>query len=81
MQEGLINKITSDFESYMNNDLDVKSAFDYLAETIMKLHAIRTSLSSKEHKKLVDMPWKKLIVCCNASFSDVKLDRQQTLLS
>lgn len=52
-QEGLISKITSDFESYINNDLDVKSAFDYLTETIMKLHAIRTSLSSKDIKNLL----------------------------
>ena len=52
-QEGLISKITSDFESYINNDLDVKSAFDYLTETILKLHAIRTSLSSKDIKKLL----------------------------
>ena len=54
MQEGIISKITSDFESYMNNDLDVKSAFDYLTETIMKLHAIRTSLSSKDIKNLLN---------------------------
>jgi cysteinyl-tRNA synthetase len=53
-QQGIISKITSDFESKMNNDLDVKSAFDYLAETIMKLHAIRTSLSSKDIKNLLN---------------------------
>ncbi len=53
MQEVLINKITSDFESCMNNDLDVKSAFDYLTETIMKLHAIRMSLSPKKIKNLL----------------------------
>jgi cysteinyl-tRNA synthetase len=54
MQEGLISKITSDFESYMNNDLDVKSAFDSLAKTILKLHAIRQLLSSKDTKKLMN---------------------------
>jgi cysteinyl-tRNA synthetase len=54
MQEGSISKITSDFESYMNNDLDVKSAFDYLTETIIKLHLIRTSLSSKDIKNLLN---------------------------
>jgi cysteinyl-tRNA synthetase len=53
-QQGIISKITSDFESKMNNDLDVKSAFDYLTETIMKLHAIRTSLSSKDIKNLLN---------------------------
>ena len=52
-QEVLISKITSDFESYMNNDLDVKSAFDCLANTIMKLHAIRTTLGSKNIKNLM----------------------------
>ena len=54
MQEGLINKITSDFENHMNNDLDVKSAFDNLAKTIMELHAIRQSLSSKNIKNLIN---------------------------
>ena len=53
IQKGLINKIISDFEKYMNNDLDVKSAFDSLAETIMKLHAIRSTLSSKNIKNLL----------------------------
>ena len=53
MQEGLISKITVDFENCMNNDLDVKSAFDCLAETIMKLHAIRQLLSSKNIKNLM----------------------------
>jgi cysteinyl-tRNA synthetase len=53
-QEGVIGKITSDFESYMNNDLDVKSAFDCLIKTIMKLHAKRTTLSSKNIKNLMD---------------------------
>jgi cysteinyl-tRNA synthetase len=54
MQEGLIDEILTDFEKYMNNDLDVKSAFDSLTETIMKLHAIRTSLSSKNIKNLLN---------------------------
>ncbi len=53
MQEGHINKITSDFESYMNNNLDVKSAFDNIAKTIMELHKIRMSLSSKNIKNLI----------------------------
>jgi cysteinyl-tRNA synthetase len=52
-QERIISKIATDFESYMNEDLDVKSAFDSLTKTIMKLHAIRTSLSSKNIKKLL----------------------------
>jgi cysteinyl-tRNA synthetase len=54
MQEGLIRKIASDFENYMNNDLDVKSAFDSLAKTIKELHAIRQLLSSKDIKNLMN---------------------------
>lgn len=54
MQEGLISKIISDFENYMNNDLDVKSAFDSLAKTIKELHAIRQLLSSKDIKNLMN---------------------------
>jgi cysteinyl-tRNA synthetase len=52
-QEELISKITSDFKSCMNKDLDVKSAFDCLTETIIKIHAIRTSLSSKNIKNVL----------------------------
>ena len=54
MKEELISKITSDFESHMNNDLDVKSAFDNIAKTIMELHTLRTSLSSKNIKNLMN---------------------------
>jgi len=54
MQEGLISKITSDFENYMNNDLDVKSAFDSLSKTIKEIHAIRQLLSSKDIKNLMN---------------------------
>jgi len=54
MKEELISKITSDFESHMNNDLDVKSAFDNLAKTITELHTLRTSLSSKNIKNLMN---------------------------
>jgi cysteinyl-tRNA synthetase len=54
MQKGLISKITPDFETHMNNNLDVKSAFDSLAKTIMKLHAIRQLLSSKDIKNMMN---------------------------
>ena len=33
-QDTLTSNIVSDFENHMNNDLDVKSAFDNLYETI-----------------------------------------------
>jgi cysteinyl-tRNA synthetase len=53
-QEGITCRLTSDFESYMNDDLDVKSAFDCLTKTIIKLHAKRTTLSPKNIKNLMD---------------------------
>ena len=52
--EGIISKITPDFETHMNNNLDVKSAFDSLAKTIMKLHATRQLLSSRDIKNLMN---------------------------
>ncbi len=48
-----IGKIISDFESCMNNDLDVKTAFDNLFETISGLHKKRESLSAKNVKNLM----------------------------
>ena len=38
----------------MNNDLDVKSAFDNLYETIIELHEIRTVVEFKRNKKYVE---------------------------
>ena len=38
----------------MNNDLDVKSAFDSLYETISELHEKRQSLSHKEIKNVLN---------------------------
>ena len=40
-QKRLASKITADFEGYMNNDLDVKAAFDSLYETVSELHEKR----------------------------------------
>ena len=37
----LDDKIVADFENHMNNDLDVKAAFDCLYETISELHENR----------------------------------------
>ena len=48
-----IGKIISDFESCMNNDLDVKTAFDSLYETISELHKKRESLSDKDVKNVM----------------------------
>ena len=52
--EDLEGKIIVDFEEYMNNDLDVKSAFDSLYETISELHKKRQSLSEKELKNVIN---------------------------
>jgi cysteinyl-tRNA synthetase len=48
--EALINKVATDFESCMNNDLDVKSAFDSLNKTIGELHRMRQSLGVQDIK-------------------------------
>ena len=48
-----IGSIISDFESCLNNDLDAKTAFDSLYETISGLHKKRGSLSAKNVKKLM----------------------------
>lgn len=44
------SKIASDFEDCLNEDLDVKSAFDKLYQKIRELHRIRQTLSEKEIK-------------------------------
>ena len=46
-------KITTDFEDNMNNDLDVRSAFDNLYQTISKIHEIRQKLTEKEIKNVL----------------------------
>jgi cysteinyl-tRNA synthetase len=51
---GLGGKITADFEGYMNNDLDVKSAFDSLYETVSELHGKLEGLSGKDIKNVLD---------------------------
>ncbi len=53
-QEKLTNKITIDFEDNMNNDLDVKSAFDSLYETTAKLHKMRQSLGTIDVKNVLE---------------------------
>ena len=53
-QETLTSKIASDFENHMNNDLDVKLAFDNLYDTTSELYEMRQSLSSKDVNKLLN---------------------------
>jgi cysteinyl-tRNA synthetase len=48
--EALTNKITADFEVNINNDLDVKSAFDSLSKTIGEIYGMRWSLGAQDIK-------------------------------
>jgi cysteinyl-tRNA synthetase len=50
----LTDGIVSGFENGMNNDLDVKSAFDSLYETIGKLYGTRKSLSVRDSRNLLN---------------------------
>jgi cysteinyl-tRNA synthetase len=50
----LADSIVSGFENGMNNDLDVKAAFDSLYETIGELYRMRESLSVKDSRNLLN---------------------------
>ncbi len=47
------DSLISVFENGMNNDLDVKTAFDGLYEVVSELHKKREALSAKEVKNVV----------------------------
>ena len=51
--DALSKKIIPDFEASMNNDLDVKVAFDTLYQTINALHEFQGSLSAKDSKEIM----------------------------
>ena len=51
--EGVNGAIVSGFEKSMNNDLDVKTAFDGVYETTSKLHKKRETLSVKDVKNVM----------------------------
>jgi cysteinyl-tRNA synthetase len=53
-QEMVTDKITAVFEEFMNNDLDVKSAFDNLYETVSKLHKKLPCVNAKTIKNALD---------------------------
>jgi len=53
-QETDTNEITAIFEECMNNDLDIKSAFDNIYKTINNFHEKRKSLSDKKVKNLLN---------------------------
>ncbi len=52
--KALLDKIVPEFELHMNNDLDVKSTFDCLTETIAEIYKKRELLSKKDVKNLMD---------------------------
>src|SRR5208283_4398783 len=51
--KGAKGSIVSVFEKGMNNDLDVKTAFDSLYDTIQGLYKMRESLSVKDVKDIM----------------------------
>jgi cysteinyl-tRNA synthetase len=51
--DGVRGIIISAFEKGMNNDLDVKTAFDGLFETVSELHKKREALSGKDVKSML----------------------------
>jgi cysteinyl-tRNA synthetase len=51
--EGLVGKIAADFESHLNNNLDVAGAFDSLTQTLQKIHEKRDSLPAAASKKVI----------------------------
>ena len=52
-KEAFSSKITADFEDSINEDLDIKSAFDNLYNTISKLHEIKQTLGDKDLKNVL----------------------------
>jgi cysteinyl-tRNA synthetase len=50
----LTDSIVPGFENGINNDLDVKAAFDSLYETISELYKMRKSLSARDSKNLLN---------------------------
>ena len=51
--EETTTQMASDFENHMNNDLDVKSAFDSLYEKVSELHKKREMLNPKNLKNML----------------------------
>ena len=52
--EMIADKITNVFEEYMNNDLDVKFAFDNVYETVSRLHKKLPLVNAKTIKNVLD---------------------------
>ena len=47
-------EITGLFEGHMNNDLDVKAAFDSIYEAVAKIHKKQTTLGTEKVKKVIN---------------------------
>jgi hypothetical protein len=52
-KEAFSSKIAADFEDCLNNDLDVKSAFDSVYQTINKLCEIKQTSNDKAIKNVL----------------------------
>jgi cysteinyl-tRNA synthetase len=51
--DSYVGRLTSEFEAHMDNDLDVKGAFDTLTETVTQVHKNRKTLSAEEIKNVL----------------------------
>ncbi len=51
--DSYVGRLRSEFEAHMNNDLDVKGAFDSLTQTVTEIHQNRTTLAEVEVKNVL----------------------------
>ncbi len=63
--EVLISGIISEFRVHMDDDLDVKSAFDSLFQTIQKIYETRENLNVKQVSSIIgDLRWVDSVLQC-----------------
>ena len=48
MGDSYVGRLTSEFEAHLNNNLDVKGAFDTLSKTVTEIHQKRQTLPKEE---------------------------------
>ncbi|MGD6852072.1 MAG: class I tRNA ligase family protein [Candidatus Bathyarchaeia archaeon] len=51
--DSYVGRLKGEFEAHMNNDLDVKGAFDSLSKTVAEIHKNRATLSDVELKNVL----------------------------
>jgi cysteinyl-tRNA synthetase len=51
--DSYVGRLKGEFEAHMNNDLDVKGAFDTLAKTVAEIHQERATLAEVEVKNVL----------------------------